>query len=72
MSIAISILIIDVSFTLNEFILKTIMIIMSNISNVEAKSKSTLFRDLQFKCRDDLIYYLIDDEKQRLCIFKVM
>ena len=71
-SIATSVLIIDVSFTLSEFTLRTIVIVMSNISNVEAKSKLTLSHDLQFECRDELIYYLIDDEKQRLCIFKIM
>ena len=70
-STATSIFIIDVSFTSNEFTLKAIVIVMLNISNVEVKLKSTLFCDLQFECRDDLIYYLIDDKKQRLCIFKI-
>ena len=52
-------------------ITSTIVNVMLNISNViEAKSKSV--RDLQFECRDQLFYYLINDEKQRLCIFKIM
>ena len=45
---------------------------MLNTSNVETKLKSILSCDLQFKYRDKLIYYLINNEKQRLCIFKVM
>ena len=44
---------------------------MLNISNViEAESKSV--RELQFECRDQLFYYLINDEKRRLYILKIM
>ena len=64
--------IIEISFTFNEFISKVIVIVMSNISIIKAELRSTSFRDLQFECRDELIYYLINDEKQRLCIFKIM
>ena len=45
---------------------------MLNTSIIEAKSKSISFRNLQFEYCDELIYYLINDEKQRLCIFKIM
>ena len=62
--------IIEIQFTSNESASKAIVIIMSNISNVE--TKLTSFRDLQFECRNELIYYLIDDDKQRLCILKIM
>ena len=49
----------------------TIVNVMSSISNViETKSESV--RDLQFECRDQLFYYLINDEKRRLCISKIM
>ena len=52
-------------------IMSTIINVMSSISNViEAKSKS--IRDLQFECCDQLLYCLINNEKQRLCIFKIM
>ena len=64
--------IIEISFTFNEFISETIVIIMSNILINEAESRSISSCDLQFECRDELIYYLINDEKQRLCILKIM
>ena len=69
---ATSIFIIKISFTSNEFISKAIVIVMSNISNDEAESESTSSYNLQFEYRDEFIYYLTDNEKQRLCILKVM
>ena len=49
----------------------TILNVILNISNI-VKAESESIRDLQFECRDQLFYYLINDEKRRLYIFKVM
>ena len=49
----------------------TIVNDMSDISNV-VETKSESVRDLQFECRDQLFYYLINNEKRRLCISKIM
>ena len=55
----------------NSKVTPTIVNVMLNISDI-VKAESESIRDLQFECRDQLFYYLINDEKRRLYIFKVM
>ena len=55
----------------NSKVTPTIVNVILNISNI-VKAESESIRDLQFECRDQLFYYLINDEKRRLYIFKVM
>ena len=62
----------EIPSTSNESTSEATVVAMPNTPVVEAEPGPTPPRGLQFECRDELVYYLAGDGKQRLCIPKAM